>query len=255
MPGRIKSEVNKNTLLAREMVYDLVNVDELRDVHFDNFTRANQANLDLVPLDGRRSGILLAALDYRISSFPYIPNALERGVHFRSNPGAVPSERGSFWNYGVINAPRLGTGDVSGVTAWAINPDSNYLEDSCTWLWSPRFNFSTLSGSGYSLQFDLWMSAGPNDALKLQVSLDNDETWLDVITSEPYNVSDSLLDEYFGDNPDGWGDSLYAGLSVTPVTVPILPYEGLSSVRFRWAFASVRDSSFPGPVIDSIRIS
>lgn len=250
--ARRRSNVQDNSSLATPTYLDQNAFDCARyDNFYSDFTRINK---DPIEFAERRPAVLAIALEYRISSFPYTPDETEQSEEFGSNCGFLLS-RGSDWTNGVIVAPKLGTGNASGVQAWALLPDQNFAGDTVSILQSPIFDFSGLSSSGFALNFDLWLSCGSDEGLKLQVSTDGGETWSDVTTSEPYNVVSDLLQDRFGGAADGWGDTTYGGVAVTPVSVPIAPWEGVADVRFRWCFASQKDGSDYGPVIDSIEVS
>ena len=137
--------------------------------------------------------------------------------------------------------------------AWGVRPTESYDPDTASWLVSPSFDFSALSGSGFFFRFWLWADTTLGDAMKLQVSIDGGIVWSDVVADVPYNTLGDGLSR-FGGADDGWGETLFGGASSTLVSADITPWEGLPDVRFRFVFVSSISSSSFGPVVDGMRV-
>ncbi|MCC7509209.1 MAG: hypothetical protein IT464_07525 [Planctomycetes bacterium] len=197
----------------------------------------------------------LSAQPASIDTFPYTPDNTAEGADFVANYGTGPTTSGSTWTQGSVSSPRQGSSGA-GSTAWACLPTSNYANNTVTWLHSPIFDFTGVSGM--QLQFELWVKVRSYDGAKLQVSTNGGSAWSDVSAlSVSYNGTCALIATKFGGSSNCWTGTGLGGGSANTCSVNLNAWSGQSDVRFRWCFvAEDTEKASPdnGPVVDSPRV-
>ncbi len=152
------------------------------------------------------------------------------------NPTFDPN---TIWEFGT---PAFGatTGAHSGVNAWDVNLASGYGNNANTYLYTPFFDFSTVSGAVLSFWQNFNTDNGA-DGVTMEYSADNGVTWNILGTSLPnpdainwYNTASLNFTNIpaWSGNSGGWEKSTYF-LCHTPDL-----NNTVDKVQFRWLFSS-----------------
>ncbi|MEE9312640.1 MAG: DUF6531 domain-containing protein, partial [Planctomycetota bacterium] len=193
-----------------------------------------------------------------ISSFPWYPSESDQATKFfvdMFDNGILPS--GSAWQNGTISYPRRGSNGASD-QAWANQPTKTYGPNTVSWLQTPIFDLSSISGMSFA--FELWIKANHKyDGVKMQVSTNGSSTWSDVsTTSLAYNGhtnKSSALSDNFGGSDSCWTKTTtYGGWVSNTCTLNLNAYIGQSDVRFRFCMGTGNERGNYGPVLDTFRI-
>jgi len=188
-----------------------------------------------------------------ITTFPYYEN-------FESGSGGWKTQgTNSSWELGapagsVIDAP--GEGFIS----WVTHLAGHYNPDEVSFVISPTFDFTSLTDAAIAMKI-WWNSEGQYDGTCLQYTTDGGATWL---TLGKYNdlenwYNTSYIHALFSGVGDtkGWsGDEIYGQSSNGWITArhKLSDFDGTSSIKFRFAFASTSSYENEGFAFDSIKI-
>ncbi len=173
-----------------------------------------------------------------VSSFPYFEN-------FESNAGWTTD--GNVWQYGVPSKPGISSAK-SGMNAWLTGLSSNYPNNTEQFLYSPCFDFTSLSTPLFSSWIYLNIPDAGNDAMILESSINHGASWQKVIgNSNFYNYTGAqgtLSSPKWSGNLNGW---VY-------FETPLTGLAGQGSVRFRFRFVTNASVNGEGIAIDDITI-
>ena len=176
-----------------------------------------------------------------ITSFPYYQD-------FESGPEDwYSSEAASSWELGTPNSDNL-TEAASGVNCWATNLDGHYLEQELSWVYSPCYDFTSLTNP--ILSMDVWynMQMGylaENISANVQVSIDGDcDTCWHVIGS--VGTGENWYNTIYG-----WSN-ISNGWETAVLNLDTLA--GESQVRFRVEMKNPNGSTREGFAFDNFEI-
>jgi hypothetical protein len=158
----------------------------------------------------------------------------------------------SIWQHGVPNGTLINTA-FSSPNAWVTNLSGNYPNNSNSYLYSPVFNFSGLSGiDTITLSIRHYMAMQSGDYGRVQYSNNGGQSWstlgfyLDMLGSNWYNATSGGL-HYFSQTNSGWVQSSY---KLIPAT-----FNGMPQVQFRFHFYSNASGVSEGWAIDNFTLS
>ena len=173
-----------------------------------------------------------------VNSFPYFEN-------FESNQGW--SSEGNVWQYGIPSKPGISSAK-SGMKAWLTGLSANYPNNTVQYLYSPCFDFTTLTAPLFSSWIYLNIPDIGNDAMILESSINHGLTWQKVNgNANFYNYTGAqgtLPSPKWSGNSNGW---VY-------FETPLTGLAGQGSVRFRFRFESNATVNGEGIAIDDITI-
>jgi hypothetical protein len=190
--------------------------------------------------------ILYCVSDYH----PYLEN-------FENGKGGWFEGTNSSWEWGVPDGPTINSA-ATGNNTWVTNLSGDYNNNDSSFVYSPVFNFDTISDPYISMS--IWYDCQYGlDGANLQYSTDSGNTW---------QIVGAFFDGYFESwnwyNKDriesllahGWsGDDNNEGSGGWITAKHDLPgLGGLSDVRFRFVFGSDGSKVYDGFAFDSICI-
>jgi len=173
-----------------------------------------------------------------ITTFPYFQN-------FESFNGWTTAN--NVWEWGVPAKSGISSAK-SGMKAWITGVSTNYPNNVEEYLYSPCFNFSTLTNPQFSTWLYLNIPDVGNDAMILESSINNGATWQKVNGNTGfYNYTGgigSLPSPKWSGNSNGW---VY-------YEAPLTGLGGQANVRFRFRFKSNATINGEGVAVDDILI-
>ncbi|MFC5271461.1 T9SS type A sorting domain-containing protein [Adhaeribacter terreus] len=185
-----------------------------------------------------------------ISTFPYSQN-FENG-----NGGWRSGGTSSSWAFGTP-AKQVIQGASSGVNAWVTNLTGTYNTSENSYVMSPCFNFSGLTGDPDFEMKAWWSSEQGWDGAVLQYSTNGGTTWQNVgAVGQPNNwFNNSNIWGNPGGQAVGWsGTGGTSSNGWVKVKHKLNGLAGQSAVLLRVAFASDSYGDYDGFAFDDIRI-
>jgi len=187
-----------------------------------------------------------------ISIFPY-------NKDFEDGPGGWYSEgTNSSWQWGKPSGTTINSAS-SDTACWMTNLSGNYNSNEVSFVYSPFFDFSSLTDP--AVEMKIWRDIeGTYDGACFQNSVDTGKTWATVLKNTDYlwyNCSDLVTLYNTVGSMNGWsGDGTFGQGSNGWVTA-IAPLPGLSGepyIQFRFAFASNGSIERDGFAFDDVKI-
>ena len=189
-----------------------------------------------------------------ISNYPYFED-------FESGSGGWATNSTSFFNSWDLRTPALNqlTSAASGSNCWVTQSGpstaSGYLDNECSWVESPCFDFSTVARPRIRLAVN-WYSF-TTDGMVLQSSINKGQTWQDVTGTGGINWFSSsnitgITNCQSGATGFGWTGTLSPGWTNTEIIVPTLANE--PQVQFRMFFGSDNISNLDGGAFDDFYV-
>ena len=177
-----------------------------------------------------------------IETFPYV----EDFENSNGNWFADNSTNGS-WEWGTPSSSELNTGANNSQNAWVTNLSGNHNQNEKSYLYSPCYNFSSLSNP--VIEFDIWYQSngqlyGNYTQMTIEYSTDNGQSWTTLGTN--YDGGDNWYDYQQG----WWGVSQEWKHAIH--NMQDLANE--PKVQFRFNFQSYNLPAQEGYAIDNISI-
>ncbi|MFC5271462.1 T9SS type A sorting domain-containing protein [Adhaeribacter terreus] len=186
-----------------------------------------------------------------INTFPYSQN-FENGAGGWTSGGTNSS-----WALGTP-AGTVIQGASSGTQAWITNPTGNYNNSENSFVLSPCFNFSALTGDPDFEMKIWWNSEFSWDGAVLQSSINNGTSWQNVgALSDPnFWYNDNTISGNPGGQQIGWsGAGANGSGGWVKAKHKLNNLGGQANVRLRIAFGSDGSvNSYDGVAFDDIRI-
>lgn len=205
---------------------------------------------DLWDLDGDGFDCRVDCWDGSASVFPgacgnrflYIEN-FEEG-----DGGWTASGENSSWAHGTPSGKRHITAAASGMNAWITSLTGVYANEELSYLTSPSFDFSMLSGDPELSFSHIFATESPYDTSWLEMSTDAGGTWTKV------GAVGSGTNWYTNSSMQAWsGYSGSAGVWRT-ARIPLVGVAGRADVRLRFVLSSDDILPLEGVGIDDVQI-